>query len=149
MQNKKILPPTYLLLSIIMMLAFHFVLPITKIMPSPWNIFGLVPLIVGIVVAVSADNMFHRVNTTVNPFAESTALVIQGVFHFSRNPMYLGFALVLIGVAILLGSLTPYIVVIVFLWLMNKVFIETEEHMLEEKFGETYLAYKQRVRRWI
>ena len=112
MQNKKILPPTYLLLSIIMMLAFHFVLPITKIIPSPWNIFGLVPLIVGIVVAVSADNMFHRVNTTVNPFAESTALVIQGVFRFSRNPMYLGMSLILFGIAMLLGSLTPLAVVI-------------------------------------
>jgi len=131
------------------MLALHFLLPATQIIPLPWNIFGLVPLILGIGVNVIADNMFHRVSTTVQPFAESTALITRGVFHLSRNPMYLGFVLILAGVAALLGSLTPFIVVVLFLFLMNEIFIKAEERMLEEKFGGTYLTYKQRVRRWI
>lgn len=62
--------------------------------------------------------------------------------------MYLGMVLILIGLAILMGSLTPFIVVIVFGALMELVFVRTEERMLEQKFGSAWLEYKKRVRRW-
>jgi protein-S-isoprenylcysteine O-methyltransferase Ste14 len=149
MESKKILPPTYLLLAILLMLALHFLWPLMKIIPAPWPVLGLVPLFLGIIMAVSGDRLFHRANTTIHPFAESTVLVTAGVFRFSRNPMYLGFGLILGGVAILLGTLTPYLPVIAFFFLMNELFIKTEEQMLEAKFGQTYRDYKQQVRRWI
>ncbi|HEX9438960.1 MAG TPA: methyltransferase, partial [Roseiflexaceae bacterium] len=99
MTSIKILPPTYLLLAIIAMVLLHFVWPVATVIAVPWNLIGVVPLAVGILMNVIADNVFHRAKTTVRPFEESTVLVTRGVYRLSRNPMYLGFVLMLIGVA--------------------------------------------------
>ncbi len=149
MKSKKILPPTYLLISIVIMVVFHFLFPVAKIIHLPWNLCGIIPLAFGIVINIMADNAFHKVNTTVKPFEESTALVTSGLFRISRNPMYLGFGFILIGVAVMMASLTPYFVIPLFIILMDRVFIKAEERMLEEKFGQTWLEYKEKVRRWI
>lgn len=74
---------------------------------------------------------------------------MTGVFRVTRNPMYVGFVLILIGVAVLMGRLTPYIVIPIFAIVIDIVFIKAEERMLQEKFGESWSAYKKRVRRWI
>ena len=149
MKGKKVLPPTYLLVSIVIMLALHFLLPVPKIIPMPWNVLGIVPLACGIALNLAADKAFREVGTTVKPFEESTALLTSGVFRISRNPMYLGYELILIGVATMLRSLAPYVVIPVFVVLMNRVFIRVEEQMLEEKFGVAWSEYGQKVRRWI
>jgi protein-S-isoprenylcysteine O-methyltransferase Ste14 len=91
----------------------------------------------------------HEAKTTVKPFQESNTLVTGGVYSFSRHPMYLGFVLVLIGIAILLGALTPWVIVGAFIILIELVFIQVEEHMLSEKFGASWEDYKRKVRRWI
>jgi protein-S-isoprenylcysteine O-methyltransferase Ste14 len=149
MKGKKVLPPTYLLVSIVIMLALHFLLPVPKIIPMPWNVLGIVPLACGIALNLAADKAFREVGTTVKPFEESKALLTSGVFRISRNPMYLGYELILIGIAIMLRSLTPYVVIPVFVVLMNRVFIRVEEQMLEEKFGPGWSEYGEKVRRWI
>jgi protein-S-isoprenylcysteine O-methyltransferase Ste14 len=87
--------------------------------------------------------------TTVKPLEESTALITDGVFRFSRHPMYLGFVFILLGIASLMGSLTPYVIVIGFAVFMQIVFIRFEEKKLEETFGEAWLRYKRNVRLWI
>jgi steroid 5-alpha reductase family enzyme len=102
------------------------------------------PVIAGVALNLVADGAFHRAGTTVKPFQESSALLTDGVYRYSRHPMYLGFVLILIGVAILLGSLTPWVVIPVFAVLMEVVFIRVEERMLAEKFGPAWLAYKKR-----
>ncbi len=71
------------------------------------------------------------------------------MYGFSRQPMYLGFVFVLMGLAIQLGLLTPWAMVPIFAVMMEVVFIRVEEHMLEEKFRPARLAYKNKVRRWI
>jgi len=149
MNHPKILPPSYLLISLLVALALHFLLPIGKIVPSPWNAFGVIFLTVGIVINLQADGLFHRAGTTVQPCEESSVLVTQGFFRYSRNPMYFGFALILFGVAFLFGSLTPFLTVPLFMFLVERHFILGEEKMLESKFGQTYLDYKRAVRRWI
>jgi protein-S-isoprenylcysteine O-methyltransferase Ste14 len=63
--------------------------------------------------------------------------------------MYLGFVLALIGIAVLLGSLAPFVVIPVIAVLMDRMFIEVEESMLQDKFGPSWLEYKAKVRRWI
>ncbi len=98
---------------------------------------------------VIASNSFNKHKTTIKPYEEPTALVTDGLFRVSRNPMYLGAVLLLTGVAITLGSLSSFIVVPVFFFLMNEIFIKKEEKILEEKSGEAYLAYKKQVRRWL
>ena len=149
MKDKKVLPPTYLLIAIVLMLALHFLLPVHKIVPIPWNILGIVPLACGIALNLVADRAFHRAQTTVKPFEESAALITTSAFRITRNPMYLGYVLILVGVALIVGSLTPYAVIPVFAILMDRVFIRVEEQMMEKQFGQAWLEYAQKVRRWV
>jgi protein-S-isoprenylcysteine O-methyltransferase Ste14 len=149
MKNKPILPPTYLLIAIVIMVALHFIFPAAIIIRMPWNLLGVIPLAAGVILNLVADRDFKKHQTTVKPFEEATVLITTGVYRLSRNPMYLGFELILIGVALLLGSLTPLAVVILFPILMEALFIRVEEQMLTQQFGPSWLAYQKEVRRWI
>ncbi|HTP07584.1 MAG TPA: isoprenylcysteine carboxylmethyltransferase family protein [Anaerolineae bacterium] len=149
MKTTRMMPTTYLLIAILAMLAIHFLVPAAIIIPPLWNLLGIIPLTVGVMINLMADGAFHKAHTTVKPFEESLALVTDGVFRMSRNPMYLGFALILIGIAILLRSLSPYVIILVFVIWIQRMFITVEERMLAEKFGEEWQAYKQSTRRWL
>ena len=149
MEKRKPLPPTYFFFSMLALIALHFLLPITGVLEVPWNLTGLIPVIIGAILNLLADNDFKKHNTTVKPFEKSSVLITKGVFNITRNPMYLGMALLLIGAAMILGSLSPYICVIVFILLMNVVFIKAEEKQLADVFGDEWEKYKQSVRRWI
>lgn len=149
MTDKKVLPPVYLFASISLMIVLHLLIPIEEVIVYPRLLFGSVPLILGIALNLIADRAFKTFNTTVKPFEESTALVTTGVFRVTRHPMYLGMTLILIGLALFMGSLAPFFVAPVFAVLMEQIFIKTEERMLEEKFGENWLNYRSKVRRWI
>lgn len=149
MAEKKILPPTYILLALITMIGLHFLVPISQIIGPPWNLSGLLLISIGLMMNVIASNTFNKRQTTIKPYEEPTTLVTDGLFRLSRNPMYLGAVLLLTGVAISLGSLSPFMVVPVFFLLMNEIFIKKEEEILAKKAGEAYVAYKQQVRRWL
>ena len=149
MTSKRVLPPTYLLAFIVLMIALRFLLPMAMIVPFPWSLFGLVLLAAGILINLIADKAFTKANTTVKPFEESAVLITDGAFRISRHPMYLGFVLILIGIAIIMGTLTPFFAIPVFAALMDIVFIRAEERMLEDTFGRTWLEYTRGVRRWI
>lgn len=94
---------------------------------------------------------FIRARTTVNPLAphRTSALVVKGLYRFSRNPMYLGMLLILSGWAVFLAEPLTLVPVAIFAALIEAMQIRPEERALEEKFGEDYRAYKKRVRRWI
>ena len=149
MNGSKMFPPAYLLIAIVVMIILHFIFPLTMIVFPPWKLLGIIPLVGGVILNIVADNTFQRVNTTVKPFEESTALVTSGIYQVSRNPMYLGFVLILTGIATLLGSLTPFGVIPVFIILMEKNFIRFEEQGLAQKFGPRWVAYRRQVRRWV
>ncbi len=149
MNNRTILPPTYLWAAMILMVALHFVVPVIRLITFPWQLVGLLPLVLGAALNLVADKAFRDAKTTVKPFQESTALVTTGAYRLSRHPMYLGFVLILLGLAVLLGSLTPSLVIPPFALLMDRAFIVVEEGMLAQKFGQAWLDYKQRIRRWV
>jgi protein-S-isoprenylcysteine O-methyltransferase Ste14 len=149
MKILKIKPPTYLLISIFIMLALHFLFPVILIVPTGWNLLGVIPLAIGITINLMADKAFHLAETPVCPFEGSSSLVTTGIYGISRNPMYLGFILILIGIAVLLRSLTPYVVVLAFAILMNEAFVSVEERRLASTFGAEWLAYKAHTRRWL
>ncbi|EEW09833.1 conserved hypothetical protein [Vibrio mimicus VM573] len=94
---------------------------------------------------------FRRHKTTVNPLAPDLAATVvdSGVFALSRNPMYLALLLLLFGLAYWQENALSLVMVGGFMIYMNQYQIEPEERILEAKFGETYLQYKQRVRRWV
>jgi protein-S-isoprenylcysteine O-methyltransferase Ste14 len=149
MKSKKIMPTTWLLIAIVAMLALHFLFPGIRIIPPLWNLLGLVFLVSGVIMNLIADKAFHRAQTTVKPFEESSTLVTDGVFQISRNPMYLGFMFILAGIAILLRSLSPYPVIFAFVFLIDRTYIRVEERMLAEKFGTSWEQYKSKTSRWL
>jgi protein-S-isoprenylcysteine O-methyltransferase Ste14 len=147
--GKKVLPPTYFFVAIVLMVMLHFLLPLAEVTHYPWLLLGCVPLFLGIAINLITDKAFKLNNTTVKPFEESTTLITTGVFRITRHPMYLGMILILFGIALLMGSLSTFFVIPVFAFLMDHNFVKVEEKMLAEKFGEDWVKYKSRVRRWI
>lgn len=145
---KKVMPTSYLLLAIILILLIHFIFPVTTFIYLPWSLMGLLPLILGVVLNLIADRDLKRGQTTVKPFQQSSTLITDSAYRISRHPMYLGFLLILFGVSLMLGSASPYLVMIVFAVLMEFLFIREEERMLEEQFQEKWIQYKSKVRKW-
>ncbi len=146
---KKVLPPTYFLGAIILTVLLHFVFPLHQLLTFSWNLLGLAPLVVGVILNLVANRAFQKHNTTVKPFEKSTTFITEGAFRISRNPMYLGLALILLGVGLLLGSASPFVVVLLFPVLLDRIFIVPEERMLENSFGDRFRQYRIRVRRWL
>lgn len=149
MSGKRMLPPAYLYAAIGLMILLHLAVPGPRLLAMPLALLGFLPLVLGVWINLLADRAFKQQGTTVKPFQESSALVTTGVFRLSRNPMYLGFVLGLIGIALLLGSLTPWIVIPVFAVVVDIVFIRVEEEMLRARFGQAFLEYKRATRRWV
>lgn len=94
---------------------------------------------------------FWRARTTVNPLApaRTSALVTQGIYRFTRNPMYVGLLLLLTAWACQLAALWPFFGPLLFVRYITRFQIEPEERVLRAKFGEEYAAYAARVRRWL
>jgi protein-S-isoprenylcysteine O-methyltransferase Ste14 len=143
------IPPLYFASAILAMVALHFVLPIARVIPWPWTLLGAGPVLAGIGLAIWAEHEFKRAGTAVRPFAPSSALVEDGPFRFTRNPMYLGMLLVLAGLFLLLGTLGPLLVPPILVWLLQRRFVVPEETHMERHFGARYEDYRRRVRRWL
>ncbi len=147
--RKRMLPPTYFLASLVLMAAFAFALPIAPLVSYPWRAAGVVPIAAGVWLNLAADRAFKNLGTTVKPFERSSALATDGVFRLSRNPMYLAMVLILLGAAMLLGALSPFLVAAGFAAIIETRFIPAEERMLAETFGDAWAAYQDRTRRWL
>jgi protein-S-isoprenylcysteine O-methyltransferase Ste14 len=126
-------------------------LPLAHWLDPPWNRLALVPAALGVGIAAAALARFRQAQTTANPvdLSKSSRLVTDGIFRVSRNPMYLGLSLLLIGWALWLGSASPWFIPPLFVVLITRVQIIPEEQALGALFGEQYLAYRRRAARWI
>jgi protein-S-isoprenylcysteine O-methyltransferase Ste14 len=148
-RHPKFLPPTILFIALLLMLVSHFLFPIFQVVLGFWRFLGFLPLLSGLILSFGAERQFHQLGTTVHPFKDSSILVSDGFFRFSRNPMYLGMALILLGAALLFGSLTPLGIFAFFIGWIDTQFIRLEEEKLSAQFGQDWLEYKAQVRRWI
>ena len=117
------IPPVYFVASAAVMLFLHLGLPWTRLVHLPWRWLGLLLILSGVALAVAGERAFKRAGTAVLPFTEPSALVTTGPFVFTRNPMYLGLVLCLLGWAVLLGSLVPFVVVPAFFALIHFRFV--------------------------
>ncbi|MFL6623583.1 MAG: methyltransferase family protein [Sulfurifustis sp.] len=147
----KIPPPILLVIAgVLMWLAARYAPNLAFVAPGAGAV-GIVLMIAGIAVSVSGARAFHRVDTTKDPRhpERTTALVTGGIYRITRNPMYLGLALVLVGWGIFLSNVLSLLGVVVFLGYLNRFQIVPEERALEARFGEAYRQYKQTVRRWL
>ncbi len=145
----RIMPPVYLLVAILAMLALGWWFPLRHGFLGGWRWAALLPIGVGLGLAAWVATLFRRRGTTIKPGQISTSLLTAGPFRFSRNPIYLGMVSLLCGIAIALDSLTPWFVVPVFIALISLNVIPVEESMLAEVFGDEYAGYRRHVRRWL
>ena len=125
--------------------------PLVIVIPAPWNRLGWCIMVVAFIAPFAAISQFGQAGTTVNPHrpGETSALVTSGVYAWTRNPMYLGLTIVLIGWATRLGTLTPFVGPVMFVPLIERVQILPEEHALRARFGKEYEDYCTRVNRWL
>jgi protein-S-isoprenylcysteine O-methyltransferase Ste14 len=147
----RIPPPILTVLVALLMWALDRWMPLAQWISSPWNRLGALVAAIGAAIAVAAFSRFRKVGTTISPLEPSKAsyLVTDGVFRVSRNPMYLGLLLLLIGWAIWLGSASPWLVPPLFVIVLTVAQIIPEERALRQRFGDQYVSYQRRVARWI
>ncbi|MBV8473906.1 MAG: isoprenylcysteine carboxylmethyltransferase family protein [Hyphomicrobiales bacterium] len=140
-----------MLIAAALMWGLHRWLPLFVWIAPPWNRLGVLPAALGIAVAAAAIIRFRQAHTTTDPLdpGKASRLVTDGVFSVSRNPMYLGLTLLLLGWAIWVGSVSPWIIPPLFVLYITLVQIIPEEQALSRLFGEQYLASRGRVARWI
>ena len=139
-----------LLFALIMWLTSTYEAPLP--FPLPWRrAIAFSVCCAGLVIGLGGVVAFRRAKTTVNPITPeaTTTIVTSGLYRFSRNPMYLGLLLVLIGWAIFLSNLLAFALLPLFVLYMNRFQIIPEERVLSSKFAHQFRAYKKTVRRWI
>src|SRR5512138_238927 len=122
-QKRKVVPPVYFVLTILLMAALDRALPVARIFSLTWARIGLVPIALGTFLCVYAYYGFAKAGTPVVPFERSSALVTTGLYRFTRNPMYMGLVLILAGVATMLGTLSPWLPIPFFVWIIQANFI--------------------------
>ena len=105
----------------------------------------------GVLLVMAGGVSFRRAKTTVNPIdpTQTTELVVEGIYRYTRNPMYLGFLLMLLGWGTFLGGISSFLMLPLFVWVITQFQIIPEEQVLAEKFGISYQEYLAQVRRWI
>jgi protein-S-isoprenylcysteine O-methyltransferase Ste14 len=115
----------------------------------PWQVVSILLLAAGILLAVWAVGLFARHRTTIIPHGDSSALIIQGPYRFTRNPMYLGLSLAYLGVALWLQCWIALPFLVIPLWWLSFLIIPMEESQMRQRFGDAYDSYCDRVRRWL
>ncbi len=141
--------PNPFLILLVLAIVSGFFFPMIAIIYPPYTYSGLAFISFGIIMDSWSTLLFLRSKTTTSPLGAPTALMAAGPFRISRNPMYLGMAAVLAGVAILSGALVTFIFPAIFIVIIETRFIPREEKSLEKTFGQEYEDYKSKVRRWI
>lgn len=145
----KLKPDHIFLICAVLAVLVHFFMPVKQIISYPYNLTGILIIIAGVGLTTWANSVLLKHKTSIQPYQTPTAFVTTGPFQFSRNPVYLGMAMMLSGLAILLQSLFGFITPIVFAVIINKFFVPPEERYLAKQFGNAYRSYKKNVRRWI
>lgn len=124
-------------------------LPVPFAETATFNFLGMLLLLAGVGLSVWAAVQFHTHETSIRPDRGSNALVAAGPFAFSRNPIYLGEVIALVGAGIAFNRLWLVVTAPLFMTAVSRLAIAREEAYLERRFGHAFLDYKSRVRRWI
>ncbi len=123
--------------------------PHNTVLYLPYKLVGSISLSTGFIFMMWAWLQFKRANTAICPTADTSILIKSGMYRYSRNPMYLGLLLILMGAAFFTGSITAFLSPVAFFIIIDKVFIPFEEVKLTDSYGTHYSDYLKRTRRWI
>lgn len=126
-----------------------------RFIPIPWTIpvylqyLGLALTFIGFLLGIGAFLEFRRARTTLDPHGSAKQVVTSGIYRFTRNPIYFGFLLMVIGLPLNSGLIWGIVAAPFYMMTMTRLVIEREEAYLERKFKDHYASYKARVRRWL
>lgn len=143
-------PPKIALLYLINAIAFHWLLlPIWDTFRLAAPIVGTAIALLGVLLGFWSWLLFKKYDIALRPTSDTHKLIFEGPYRFTRNPIYLGMVLFLLGIAMYIGTLPFYLVAVAFFITLNNVYIPYEEIKLSSKFSDSYLDYTRQVRRWL
>ena len=142
-------PPVIYLTSLVIGLVFRALVPTPFLPRGLAFMLGAILIAIAVWLSVWGVRVMHRAGTSEKTSLPTTALVTTGPFRYSRNPLYVSLTLAYLGIAVAAQSLWALALLIVVLAVVQRGVIDREERYLERRFGEDYLRYKGRVRRWI
>jgi protein-S-isoprenylcysteine O-methyltransferase Ste14 len=147
----KVPPVAQVIIIAIVMYGVAKIMPGLQFSSNGSNVLAIGLSIMGLSSGVMGVVQFKKAQTTVNPHTpeKSTNLVTRGIYQYTRNPMYLGLVLILLGWAFYLSHFLPFVLLPVFMIYMTRFQIQPEERIMTQKFGREYQAYLASVRRWI
>jgi len=142
------LPPNYFYACIVLTILTIFIPNVKTIISYPYNLLGILIMILGFYL-ISITYLQFSKSKTPESFEKSKCVVTTGLYKYSRNPMYIGSIIFLIGLSILIKTLIGFVFPIALFLILNYMFIPFEEEKMEKELGKKYLKYKKTVRRWI
>lgn len=122
---------------------------IPVILRPPWTYLGFILLLVAVIVGLAGLHEFRKAGTTIRPFQEPAKMVTEGIYRYTRNPMYLADVIGLLAAWVLMGMHSAILGVAMFVVIIDLWYIRGEEKMLSEKFGRQFEEFRSRTRRWI
>jgi len=149
MVKRIIYPPIWLVFGLVAIFSLNEFIPVARYTSEGAQVFGSVIILLGLVLLLLAGGLFKRAGTDMIPFKNVSALVTSGIYRYTRNPMYLGMAAILLGCAITVGAVAALAIPPLFMAIIELRFIRPEEGMLREIFPEDFPAYCAEVRRWL
>ncbi len=145
----KIYPPLMVLAGIITQLLIGYIAPVEPLLSATWQYIGIALMVLGFATILLMARSFRKHETTIIPDGQPSTLMEGGLFAYSRNPIYVAMAVLLIGSGLAIGHIAALIVVPLFVLLVQQIWIVKEEENLEAEFGQIYRNYKIKVRRWL
>lgn len=143
------IPPVIYLAGLLLGLLIHYFYPI-GFLPDAISVWcGVLLILVSILMMLFAVRAFLRAKTALDVYKPTTAIVTNGIYRLSRNPMYLSLTIAYCGIASWINSLWILLLTVPVLIVVDWGIIKREERYLQQKFGDEYLRYKSEVRRWI
>ncbi len=142
-------PPRIAIALLGISIGLWFFSPPQTLLYLPYKLIATLSIIFGFTVMTWAWLQFRKSDTAVCPTSKSSLVVTDGIYKYSRNPMYLGMLLMLIGASFFMGTMPSMFAPIGFFIIIDKVFIPYEEGKLMSAFGDGYSKYQMLTRRWI
>jgi protein-S-isoprenylcysteine O-methyltransferase Ste14 len=145
----RLIPPIWLLFSLIAIYAIDRFLPAITPYERPWTQLGYAIMAFGFLVVLYCATQFRKNKTTIHPGHTPSILLTTGIYRLSRNPIYLAMAIILLGATLSTANLVTLPIPLIFVGIITELFIKPEERILAQEFGEPYAQYQHQTRRWI
>lgn len=147
---KKLLPPILFVIFSLLMIAFCWALGSPHTIGYPYRLIGALLLISGLGLTIYHSNLFAKSGANIETFAEPTKFIKSGFYRYSRNPMYVGFVIALLGFALLYqGAISSFLLVFIFWLITDRWYIRHEESDMLKTFGDEYREYCKNTPRWL